>query len=89
MLALGGDLLDGGGGLLCLFLQALQFLRGLNDLPLQRVKLLLGNLPVGKGDIGLFGGSLQRFQLGFCFAYGVAQQTLFLGKKLRIAGVQL
>ena len=89
MFALGSYLLDGGGGLLCLFLQPAQLLRGLDDLPLQRVILRLGDLAVGEGDIGLFSGGFQRIQLGAGLADGVAQEPLLLGKKLRIRGVQL
>lgn len=72
-----------------LFLQALQFLLGFDNLPLEGIILVLPKVAAFQLCFGLFLGQLQRIQFFLGGADGVLQQLLFLGQQFRIGGVQL
>ena len=78
LFALGGNLLDGGGGLVGRRFQALQFLLGLNDFALQGVVLLLANLALRQRVVGLLRRRFQGFQLLLSFGNGIRQQLVLL-----------
>ena len=80
---------ESGIGLDSLFLQALQFLLGFDNLPLEGIILVLPKVAAFQLCFGLFLGQLQRIQLFLGGADGVLQQLLLLGQQFRIGGVQL
>ncbi len=84
-----GNLLNGYAGLVGLRLQTLQSLFRFDNLPLERVILLLGNLAVGKSRVRLLGGGFEGRQLLLRFGNSLAQKFVLLGEKFRISGVQL
>ena len=83
------DLLDSCFRFVGLFFQLFQFLSRFYDLTLERVILLLGDIPVGESGVCLLRRSLQRFQLFFRLGNGVAQELVLLRQQFRIAGVEL
>ena len=88
LFAFRGDLLKRCARLVGGCLQLLELLLCFDDLSLERVILLLGDLAFRQRLIGLLCGGLQRLQLFLRLFDGVRQELMLLGKELRIAGIQ-
>ena len=71
-----------------LLLQVPQGILRLDDLPLQRIVLLLGNLPIGEGSIRLLRRRLQSFQFLLDLRDCLPQKPVPLSQQLRIARVK-
>ena len=88
LFAFRGDLLKRCARLVGGCLQLFKLLLRLDDFPLERVILLLGDFAFCQRLIGLLGGSLQRLQLFLRLFDSVRQELMLLGKEFRVAGIQ-